>query len=98
MNTTIVESTRKAIMGGVIAKSILMGIAAAIIDVSFVKAALLVILSATVTGAFGLLIAHLQIRAQRNLGRRIDQVEQRQISVAQQTGADPTLPARKLIP
>lgn len=78
----------KAMGAFVVVKSVVLGISAALIDVAFVKAAILVVLSAVVTGVFGLVVALIQDRADRRVHARLDALEAKATDTQRKVGAD----------
>lgn len=71
---------------GIVIKGLIMGLLVAAVDLNFVKSLVLVIVSALVTGAFAVLVAKMQIRAQVKVHERIDQLETRQRDIAGAVG------------
>lgn len=66
----------KIVTLGVIAKALVMGIMVSLLAVtSFEKSIVLVVVSATATGIFGILIVLIQIHSERAIHRRIDSLE-----------------------
>lgn len=77
----------KAMVIFVAVKSVLLGATAALLDVAFIRALVLVVVSAAVTGTFGVVIARIQSRADERQHRRLDYLESRVNDVAGVVGA-----------
>lgn len=75
----------KVIIPGVFAKAVLMATLVTILAVtSFVQSVILVLVSATATGIFGILIVIIQIHSERGLHERMDKLEETtQVAVTQ---------------
>lgn len=69
-------------------KSVALGVLAALIDVAFIKALLLVVASATITGVFGVIVARIQAKADERLHTRLDYLEQRANDIGGAVGAN----------
>lgn len=82
------SSFAKAMVAFVAVKSIVLGITASLIDVPFLHALILVVVSAVVTGIFGIVIAMIQAKADERQHRRLDYVESRLEDVAGSVGAN----------
>lgn len=66
----------KVIAGGVFVKALIMGILVALLaTTTFERSIVLVLVSATATGFFGILIVLIQVHSERNIHRRIDALE-----------------------
>lgn len=82
----------KVISAGVMVKAVLMGVLVEVLAVgSFTRSIILVLVSATATGIFGLLIVLVQVHVERGLHRRMDgierQVNERSDQIVQTTEA-----------
>lgn len=63
---------------GVLLKAVVMGsLVTLLATTSFVQSIILVLVSATATGIFGLLIVLIQVHSERNIHDRLDKVENR---------------------
>jgi len=69
-------------------KSLAIGITAALLDVTFLRALILVLVSAIVTGMFALVVAHIQSKADVRQHQRLDYLESRLDDVAGSVGAN----------
>jgi len=66
----------KLITAGVIVKAVLMGTLVGLLAASdFLDSLALVLVSATATGVFGILIVLIQVKAERGLHERMDKIE-----------------------
>lgn len=76
----------KVITAGVVTKGIIMGSLISILAIAdFTESLILVIVSATVTGIFGLLICLIQVRAEKGIHTRMDFLEKKATEVDQTT-------------
>lgn len=68
----------KMVTAGIMGKAVLMATAVSVLVASatFAESLILVIVSATATGIFGLLIVFVQVHSERNLHERIDRLEE----------------------
>ena len=72
----------------VIVKGVTLAIAATLLNVGFWRALVLLVISATITGLFALLVAREQSRENRQLHDRLDRLEQTGHDIAGKVGAD----------
>lgn len=67
----------KVIVPGVVGKAVLMGTLVSVLAVtSFGKSLILVLVSATATGIFGILIVLIQVHSERAIHKRMDKLEE----------------------
>lgn len=65
----------RAYLAFVLVKGIAMGIAATVLDINFVRALILVLVSAVVTGCFGIVVAIIQSKENSRVHERLDRLE-----------------------
>lgn len=79
----------KVIMAAVVAKALLMGILVSqvVAEANFAQSLILVVVSATATGIFGVVIVLVQAHSEREMHARIDQLEGKADKVVETTQA-----------
>jgi hypothetical protein len=72
----------------VLFKGLAMGIVATLLNVEFARALILVLVSAVITGLFGVIVAMIQSQADRRVHDRLDNLEASSKDIRGKVGAD----------